>query len=78
MTWSGTKDNSFCQRLQKCNLTLFKAISPGYFAEETHKHAYEILKSQPTVDIDNIFKTKLDKTRHNTHNQNTIEILQKI
>ena len=69
-------DNSICQRLlRECNLTLFLAISPGHSAEETCKHSYEILKSQPTVDIDKIFKKKLDNSRQNIRNQSTIEIL---
>ena len=50
--------------------TLFKAISTGHAAEETRKHAREILKSQPTANIDKIFKKNLNKSSHNTHNQN--------
>ena len=53
----GTKDNSLCERLlRECDLTLSKAISAGHAAEETLKHTRDILWSQPTADIDNIFK----------------------
>ena len=53
----GTKDNSLHERLlRECDLTLSKAISAGHAAEETLKHIRDILWSQPTADIDNIFK----------------------
>ena len=49
----GNKDNSLRERfLQKCNLTLFKAISAVNAFEETHKHTHKILRSQPTAHID--------------------------
>ena len=68
----GTKDNSLYERLLgECDLTLSKAISAGHAAEETRKHTREILRSQPSADIDKIFKKKLNKSNHNTHNQNT-------
>ena len=66
----GTKDNSLRERLlRECDLTLSKAISAGHAAEETRKHAREILRSQPSADVDKIFKKKLNKSNHNSHNQ---------
>ena len=53
----GTKDNLLHERLlRECDLTLSKAISAGHYAEETLKHTHDIPWSQPTADIDNIFK----------------------
>ena len=67
----GTRDNSLCERLlREWDPTLSKAIGVGHAAEETHKHAHEILRSQPTVDIYKVFKKKLNKSSHNTRNQN--------
>ena len=41
----GTNDNSLRERLfRESELTLPKAISAGHAAEETRKHAREILK----------------------------------
>ena len=49
-TEKGTKDNSLRERLpRECDLTLSKAISAGHVAEETRKHAREILRSQPST-----------------------------
>ena len=74
----GTKDNSLCEGLlRECDLTLSKAISAGHAAEETRKHAPEILISQPSADIDKIFKKKLNKSNHNTHNQNKRDFIKK-
>ena len=74
----GTKDNSLRERLlRECDLTLSKAISAGHAAEETRKHAREILRSQPSADIDKIFKKKLNKSNHNTHNQNKRDFIKK-
>ena len=57
MVVCGTKDNLLHERLLwECDLTLSKAISAGHAAEETLKHIRDILWSQPTADIDNIFK----------------------
>ena len=68
----GTKDNSLRERLlREYDLTLSKAISAGHAAEKTRKCACEILGSQPSADIDKIFKKKLNKSNHNTRNQNT-------
>ena len=65
-----TRDKSFRERLlRECDLTLSKAISAGHAAEETRKHAREIIRSQPTADIDKIIKKKLNKSSHNSHNQ---------
>ena len=74
----GTRVNSFRERLlRECDLTLSKAISTGHAAEEIRKHAREILRSQPATDIDKIFKRKLNKSSHNTHNQNTRDFIKK-
>ena len=74
----GTKDNSLRERLlRECDLTLSKAITAGHAAEETRKHAREILRSQPSADIDKIFKKKLNKSNHNTCNQNTRDFIKK-
>ena len=74
----GTKDNSLCERLlRECDLTLSKAISADHVAEETRNHAHEILRPQPTADIDKIIKKKLNKSSHNTRNQNTRELIKK-
>ena len=73
-----TRDNSLHERLlQECNLTLSKAISAGHVAEESYKHAHKILRSQPTANIDKIFKKKLNKSTHNTCNQNTRDFIKK-
>ena len=70
----GTKDNSLRERLlRECDVTLSKAISANHAAEATRKYAREILRSQPSADIDKIFKKKLNKSNHNTRNQNTME-----
>ena len=70
----GTKDNSLCGRLRReCDLTLSKAITAGHASEEIRKHAREILRYQPTTDIDKICKKKLNDSSHNTRNQNTKE-----
>ena len=53
----GNKDNSLHERLlRESDLTLSKAISAGHAAEETLKHTREILRFQPTANIDKIFK----------------------
>ena len=44
-------------------------------AEKTCDHAHEILRSQPTADIDKIFNKKLDKTSQNNRNQNTRDFI---
>ena len=63
----GTKDNSLRERfLRECDLTLSKAISGSHAAEETRKHAREILRSQSSDKIDKIFKKKLNKSNRNT------------
>ena len=62
-----TRDNSFHERLPwECDLTLSKAITAGYAAEET-QHAHKILRS--LIKFDKIFKSKL-KSSHNSRNQN--------
>ena len=64
----GTRDNSLRERLlREYDFTLSKAISAGNTAEETRKHAHKILKSQPTANIDQIFKSKLTKSSQPEH-----------
>ena len=72
----GTRYNSLPERLlQECDFTLFKAISAGHATEEISKHVHKILKSQPTIDIDKIFIKKVEKSSHNTRNQNTKDFI---
>ena len=74
----GTNDNSLPERLLwECDLTLYKAISAGHAAEETRTHTSETLISQPTADIDKIFKKQLNKSNHNNRNQNTRDFIKK-
>ena len=76
---SGARDNSLRERLlRECDFTLSKAISVDHAAEEMRKHAREILRSQPTVDIDKIFKKKLNKSSNNTRNQNTRDFIKRV
>ena len=49
--------------LRECDLTLSKAIGTGYTVEET------------AADIDKIFKKRLNKSYHNTRNQNTRDFI---
>ena len=71
-----TKYNSLRERLlRECDLTFYKAINVGHAAEETCKHAHKILRSQPIAHIDKIFKKKLNKSNHNTRNQNTRDFI---
>ena len=61
MTVCGTKYNSPREKiLRECDLTLSKAISASHVAEETRKHAREIIRSQHSVDIDKIFLKKTE------------------
>ena len=53
-----------------CAKVFFENATSLCSAEKTRKHAREILRSQPNVDTDKIFKGKLNKSSHNTHNQN--------
>ena len=74
----GTKNNFLRERLHReFDLTLSKAISVCHAAEETHKHAREIVRSQLTSDIDKNFKKELNKSSHNTRNQNTRDFIKK-
>ena len=75
----GTRDNSLRERLlRECDLTLSKAISACHAAEKTRKHTREILRYQPTANIDKIFKKKLNKFSHNTRNQNTRDFIKSV
>ena len=78
MTLCGTRDNSLRERvLRECDLPMSKAISAGHAADETRKHAFQILLSQPRADIGKIFKRKLNKSSHNIRNQNTRNFIKK-
>ena len=75
----GTRDICLPERLvRECNLTMSKTIRTGHATEETSQHAREILRSQPTVDIDKIFNSKLNKSSHNTRNQNTRDFIKNV
>ena len=55
----GANDNAFYERLpRESDLTLLRAISVGYAAEETRKRAPKILQFQSTSDLH-----KTDKLR---------------
>ena len=57
----GTRDISLPERLlRECDLTLSRAIRTGHATEETSQHTRKILRSQPTIDIDKIFDSKLN------------------
>ena len=60
----GANDNAFYKRLpRESDLTLLKAISVGYAAEETRKRATKILQFQSTSDLqktDKLRKLRLD------------------
>ena len=72
----GTYDNSLRERLlRESELTLPKAIPAGHAAEETRKHAREILKSNETIDLHKI--SKHSKSRSGTFAQTT-EIIKKM
>ena len=58
-------------------LPLSVTFNADHAAEETHKHAHEVLRSQPTGNIDKIFKKQLNKSNHNTCNQNTRDFIKK-
>ena len=67
--------NSLRERLlRESELTLPKAISAGHAAEETRKHAREILQSNETIDLHKI--SKHSKSRSQTSAQAT-EIIKK-
>ena len=72
----GTNDNAFRERLlRESDLTLSRAISAGHAAEETRKHAREILQSQSGADLLKI--NKLHKPRHQIPNEKSKEIIKK-
>ena len=67
--------NSLRERLlRESELTLPKAISAGHAAEETRKHAREILQSNETIDLHKI--SKHSKSRSQNSAQAT-EIIKK-
>ena len=46
--------------LRECNPPLSKAIGAGQAAEETCQHAFQILRFQPTSDMDKIIKKETE------------------
>ena len=71
----GTNDNSLREHLlHEFELTLSKAISAGHAAEETCKHAREILNSNETINLHKI--SKQSKSRSQISAQAT-EIIKK-
>ena len=65
----GTNDNAFCERhLRESGLTLSRAISAGHAAEETRKHAREILLSQSAAGLHKLISS-VNLTKVPTKNQ---------
>ena len=72
----GSNDNAFRERLlRESDLTLSRAISAGHAAEETRKHACEILQFQSGANLHKI--NKLRKPRHQVPNEKSREIIKK-
>ena len=72
----GTNDNTFRERLlRESDLTLSKVISAGLAAEETRRHAREILQFQSAADLHKI--NKLRKLRHQVPNKKSKETIKK-
>ena len=72
----GTNDNAFRETLlRESDLTLSRAISAGHTAEETQKHAHEILQSQSAPDLYKI--NKLHKPCHQSPNEKSKQIFKK-
>ena len=71
-----TNDNAFRERLlRESDLTPSTAISAGHVAEETQKHAREILQFQSTANLHKI--NKLHKPHHRVPNEKSKEIIKK-
>ena len=65
----GTNDNAFRERhLRESGLTLSRAISAGHAAEETRKHAREILLSQSAAGLHKLISS-VNLTKVPTKNQ---------
>ena len=72
----GTNDNAFRERLlREFDLTLSRIISAGLAAEETRRHAPEILQFQSAADLHKI--NKLRKVRHQVPNKKSKEVIKK-
>ena len=72
----GTNNNAFRERLlREFDLTPSRAISAGHAAEETWKHACEILQFQSGADLHKI--NKLRKPHHQVPNEKSKEIIKK-
>ena len=68
----GTNDNSLRERLlRESELTLSKAIFAVHAAEETRRHAREILKSNETADLHRISRSKQKHRTQTSAHQNT-------
>ena len=58
----GINDNALCERLlRESNLTLLRTTTAGNIAEETQKHAYEILQSQQKKPFESLLSPKSKK-----------------
>ena len=70
----GTNDNSLRERLLcESELTLPKAISAGRTAEETRKHAREILKLNETIGLHKISKRWKPRSQTSAQANETIK-----
>ena len=70
MIFCGTNENAFLERLlRESDLTLSRAISAGHAAEETRKHAREILQFQSAAEFYKINKLHKPLTKLPTKNQ---------
>ena len=58
-----------CMQKPLCVHVTSMLVTVSTICRDLHKHAHKILRSQPTTDIDKIFKKKLNKSSHNTCNQ---------
>ena len=58
----GINDNALRERLLRdSELTLSRTISAGHVAEETQKHAYEIVQSQQKKPFESLLSPKSKK-----------------
>ena len=72
----GTNHDAFREKLlRESGFTLSRGISAGHAAEETRKHAREILQLQSSADLHKI--NKLHKPRHQVPNEKSKEIIKK-
>ena len=65
--------NFLRKHLHESGLPLPKAISAGHAAEETHKHACEILKINETIDLHKISKHSKSRSQMSTKAKDIIK-----